>query len=468
MAPADPEARPALDDLIQALRGGRPGALAELLGGVHPADLAEWLQELEPDEAWAAFSALDTESRTEVLQCASDALLEELVPRLQTPELVSVVENMPADEVVDLLAVAEEPVVEEVLAEVDLERARRLRELAHHEADTAGGLMTTEFPYVQTGTRIGDAIKEFKQKDEEVPEDATGIFVVDAEHRPVGYLSGHDLLTNRIHDAVDGVMETDLVTVSPSDDQEDVAHRMLKYGLEAVPVVDGAGVLVGVVTADDLHEVLEEEVEEDILKLVGAAPVDQTRLPVWRRVRQRIPLQLLTVLGGLVTAYILSLALGGGAEGSQSGVELLRYLPIIIGIAGNVGIQCSTILVRAFATGEVQPERELSVLGAEVLTGLCIGILCGASTALVASFMEAGKDGGPQWLFGAAVGSAIAVAVVWAALLGCLVPMVFRRLGIDPAVVAGPFLITLSDVSGAAIFMGVARLVLSGAGGGGA
>ena len=107
-------------------------------------------------------------------------------------------------------------------------------------------------------------------------------------------------------------------------------------------------------------------------------------------------------------------------------------------------------------------------LGAEVLTGLCIGILCGASTALVASFMEAGKDGGPQWLFGAAVGSAIAVAVVWAALLGCLVPMVFRRLGIDPAVVAGPFLITLSDVSGAAIFMGVARLVLSGAGGGGA
>ncbi|MEO0649827.1 MAG: magnesium transporter [Planctomycetota bacterium] len=175
--------------------------------------------------------------------------------------------------------------------------------------------------------------------------------------------------------------------------------------------------------------------------------------------RQRLPLMGLTVIGGLLTAKILEVA-GTTGEGELSTTDLLRYVPIIVGLAGNVGIQSSTILVRGFATGEVDADRELSVVNSEVLTGTMIGLLCGIVTAGVAVFSEA-SEAGLAVSFATAIGIAIAIAVAWAALLGCLVPLGCRRLGIDPAIVAGPFLITMSDVSGTAIFMTVGHLIVS-------
>jgi magnesium transporter len=161
-----------------------------------------------------------------------------------------------------------------------------------------------------------------------------------------------------------------------------------------------------------------------------------------------------TVLGGLLTAWILDKALGEHLSGDA---ELLRFIPIVIGLAGNVGIQCSTILVRGFATGEVERERELAVLRGEVATGFLIGLICGTATMLITGFTE---SSGEAWSFAFAIGAAITVAVSWAALLGCVVPTVCRRVGIDPAVVAGPFLITVSDISGTVLYLGVAAILL--------
>ena len=225
-----------------------------------------------------------------------------------------------------------------------------------------------------------------------------------------------------------------------------------------MPIIDADGVLVGVVSGEDALEVIHEEAEEDILKLAGTSAEDQTRLPVLTRVRTRLPLQILTVLGGMGTAWILTATMGGGQAGPQaSGRQILSFLPLILGLAGNVGIQSSTILVRAFATGELSQERELSVLGSEVLTGLLMGLLCGAVTMIPAGLLEGEGD---SVRFASAVGAAITVAVTWTAFLGCVVPMTCQRLRIDPAVAAGPFLVTLSDISGASIFMGVAHLAL--------
>ncbi|MEM7305240.1 MAG: magnesium transporter [Planctomycetota bacterium] len=441
-----------LRDLEDVLGRG-PEALTAFVSEAHPADLAEWLLELDEDDGWRTFQALDTEGGAEVLEYASDPLREFLLARIPTVRLVEYVELLPADEVVDILALAEDAATEEVLRKVDFERAQGLRELAGYEPDTAGGIMTKDFVAVSAGTRIGDAIKEIKSEEGPAGEEELGVFVVDEAGRPVGFMSDRDLLTSGIHTNIDEAMDTELVVARVDDDQEDVAHQVLKYSVGAVPVVDGAGRLVGVISADDVTDVLEEEAEEDIRRLVGTGTTgteEQTRLPIWKRVRHRLPLMGLTVLGGVVTARILALALPGASESA----DVLRYLPIIIGLAGNVGIQSSTILVRAFATGEVQPEREASVVGAEVLTGLLIGVVCGIVTSVFATFLEADGD------LGSAVGGAITVAVTWAAILGCLVPISCRRVGIDPAIVAGPFLITLSDISGAAIFVGVAHLML--------
>ena len=383
----DTERKLELRDLEDVLARG-PEALGAFVAEAHPADLAEWLQEVDEDEAWRAFEALDGERSAEVLEYASDAVRELILQRITPGELAAHVEQLPADEAVDILALADDGVTEAVLRAVDFERAQGLRELSGYEPDTAGGIMTKDFVAVPLGTRIGDAIKEIKSGEGPASEEELGVFVVDGHGRPVGYLSDRDLLTSGIHTSIEEAMDTELVLTRVDDDQEDVAHQVQKYNVSAVPVVDGAGRLVGVIAADDVGDVLEEEAEEDIRRLVGTSPEDQTRLPVTTRVRHRLPLMGLTVLGGVVTARILDLALPGNSESA----DVLRYLPIIIGLAGNVGIQSSTILVRAFATGEVQPEREFTVVHSEVLTGLWIGLICGLATSVFASLLEGSRE----------------------------------------------------------------------------
>jgi magnesium transporter len=453
---SDSEKRLELKDLEEILQG-RGQALGEFLLEVHPADLAEWIQDLEPAQIARVMGAQNAEQRSELLSFADDSLSTELLEYLSVEQIVQVIEELPVDEAVDLLALTDEARSERVLRSVDFERAQGLRELASYGPDTVGGLMTTEFFTVLEDAHVGDAIKDIKSEEGPASEEELGVFIVDGEGRPTGYVSDRDLLTTPIHTPIKDVMETDLITIAATEDQEEVGQLVRKYSFSAVPVVDEDGVLIGVVSGEDAEDVFQEEAEEDILRIVGTSPEEQqTRLPVLVRVRHRLPLQALTVIGGLVTAWILDLALPDGEAGGT--VDILRYLPIIIGLAGNVGIQSSTILVRAFATGEVSPEREKSVLGSEVLVGTLIGLICGVTTMGVASLIESSE---PNALaFGVAVGGAISVAVTWASFLGCVVPIVCRRMGIDPAIVAGPFLITLSDISGAAIFIGVATLTL--------
>ena len=281
--------------------------------------------------------------------------------------------------------------------------------------------------------------------------------MLDAAGRPIGYLSDRVLLTHSIHTPVDEVMVGPLLT-AVTDDQEEAARTIAKYGLDVLAVVDDAGAMLGVISADDAADILEEEVGEDFALLTGTGSEgQQTRLPIHVRVRQRMPLMGFTVLAGLASAKILAIVLGSSAEagGENTQEAILRYLPLIVGLAGNVGIQSSTIFVRGFATGEVEPDREWSVFGSEWTVGSIIGVLCGLATWIVAGLIE---GSGPSGL-GLAVGVAVVAAVAWAAMLGGLVPIACRRLGIDPAIVAGPFLIAMSDVSGSVIYILVARAI---------
>ncbi|MFT7487266.1 MAG: magnesium transporter [Candidatus Paceibacteria bacterium] len=436
-------------ELILAALEGTHSDLEQTLEGLHEVDIAEAMLDLTDRETWMAFEALSLEMRAEVLAEAEDSLREQLLEQLTPRQIAAIVEEMAADDVVDMLAITGREVTERVLRNVDFERARGLRELASYDPESAGGLMTTEFVVIPENTRIGDAIKHLKQEASEADESA-GVFVVDADNRPVGYAPDRELLRHSIHEEIELAM-TDPIIVPVGMDQEEVALRIQKYGLNEIAVVDAIGAIVGIVHADDAQDVLEDEASEDMLKLVGTSAEHQTRLPIMKRVRGRIPLQALTVLGGLVTAWIIERAVGGESPEAS----LLRFIPIIIGLAGNVGIQASTILVRAFATGEVEPDREGSVLVSETIVGMVIGLLCGALTTGILYWTGA-EDG----RFAIAIGTAITCAVTWAAFLGCGVPMTCRRIGIDPAVVAGPFLITVSDISGTALYLAVAGMLV--------
>ncbi|HRV82522.1 MAG TPA: magnesium transporter, partial [Planctomycetota bacterium] len=290
-----------------------------------------------------------------------------------------------------------------------------------------------------------------------------GTYVVDADNRPIGYLSDRDLLTHNIHELVDAVM-VDPFVVSVDTDQEDAARVIERYGLQSLAVVDSSGALVGVISAEDASEIREEEAEEDLARIVGTSAGQQTRLPVWTRVRQRMPLMVLTVAGGLTSAKLLayftassaSVAAGANHPAIQFS-DILRYLPLIIGLAGNVGVQSSTILIRGYATGEIEKQREFRVLMGELTVGLLMGFLCGLAVAVTSSWIEQGV-----WLggFGLSVGIATTLAVGWATFLGCVVPTGCRWIGVDPAIVAGPFLISFSDVTGSLIYIMIARALL--------
>ncbi|MEZ6015901.1 MAG: magnesium transporter [Planctomycetota bacterium] len=426
---------------------------ARALAAVHPADASEWLHDAPTDLRHLVFAELPAPLQAEVLQYADEVLTSQLVLRLDAVALGALIEELPSDDAADLLNGVDDRRAADALAQLPAAAADELRDLRAYASDTAGGVMATEFVAARLGQRVGDVVKELRQEDDAEPD--LGVFVLDGDQRPVGYIPDRDLLTTRIHTPVEEVMVEPFV-VQTNQDQEEVAQLIAKYGLDSVGVVDGAGLLVGVISAADAAEILEEEVDEDFSRLVGAGTErQQTRLPVLVRVRQRMPLMVLTVLGGLGSAKILA-ALGGGGGGNSA---ILRYLPLIIGLAGNVGIQSSTILVRGFATGEIERERERAVLAAEWAVGALIGLICGTLIWLVAGQLEGARSPG----LGLAVGVAVAVAVAWAALLGGTIPLVCRRFGIDPAIVAGPFMVALSDISGSAIYLVVANQILGAA-----
>jgi magnesium transporter len=432
-----------------------PAAAAFLVREAHPADGADWLEDLDLDQAWAVFAELDTEHQAEILEYAEPDLTTELASRMTAADLGEVLEEMPSDEAADVVKDTDDAIVERALETIEPETADELRALAEHDPDSAGGIMATEFVTVSQDERLGDAVKAIRQQGEDAEEELD-VFVVDDAGKPVGFLPDRVLLSQPIHTPVAEAM-TEARTILISEDQEEAAKLIDKYGLVSLGVVGDDGRLVGVISAEDASEVFGEEAEEDLLRIVGAATdTYQTRLPVLKRVRQRLPLMGLTVVAGLVSARVLRAFLGaeGGHGGGEAGTaDILRYLPLIIGLAGNVGVQSSTILVRAFATGELDGARARSVLGGEASVGATIGLICGAIIALTVALMEGSG-------FGVAVGVATSASVACAAVLGCLIPITCRRLGIDPAIVAGPFLICLSDLAGSVIFVVVAQAIM--------
>lgn len=437
----------AFHDLV----GVSPAQAAAYLEGVHAADRVEWLRDVSADDAWRVYCELDTEDQAEVIEFAEDDLRTSLIERMSAGDLRDVLDELPSDEAADLLGEADTRVAEDVLATIDSETAAELRELAAHDPETAGGLMATEFVTVGPGERIGDAVKAIRKQGEDAEEELA-VFVVDAEGKPLGFLPDRVLLSQPIHTPVTEAM-VEPITVDVAADQEDAARLVEKYGLHSLGVVDPAGALIGVISQEDAIEVMAEEVEEDLMRLAGASAESlHGSTAVLKKARNRLPLMGITVLSGLLSAKVLRMFLGDAGSG-EGATDILRYLPLIIGLAGNVGVQSSTILVRAIAVGELEGSRARAMLRSETLVGVVNAFVCGLVLTGVVSLMEPGQ-------LGMAVGIATAAAIIFAAVLGTSVPVLCQRVGIDPAIVAGPFLICLSDVSGSVLFVIVARFLL--------
>jgi magnesium transporter len=367
------------------------------------------------------------------------------------------------DDLADVLLEVSPEERDEILALLDEPRQREVRALLAYAEDAAGGLMSPWFARVRPEVTVDEAIRYLRRQARGELETIYYGYVLDAEQRLLGVVSLRQLMTAPGEQPVREIMKRDVVSVREEMDQESVARVFAQHALMAIPVVDGEGRMKGIVTADDIVDVVEEEATEDIQKLGGMEALDAPylRTPLLRMVRKRAGWLSALFLGEMLTAT----AMGHYEAQIARAVVLSLFVPLIISSGGNSGSQATTLVIRAMALGEVRLVDIVRVIRRELASGVLLGAILGAiGFARIVVWQQLFHPYGEHWLLvAAAVGLSLVGVVTWGTMAGSLLPFLLRALGLDPASASAPFVATLVDVSGLIIYFTVAEAVLRGA-----
>jgi len=421
----------------------------QIIEALLPPDQAEVFGELDRNQQDAILPNIEIEDAADILEELPDAEAAEIAARLGTDDLAHIVAEMEPDEAADLLGDLSPTLTEETLGIMGA--PTDVWPLLLHPDETAGGLMTSEylaFPETMTAARTLDTIRGWAPKGEETPY----LYVIDQDGRLVGVVSLFQALRANPGSPLGSIADRDVLAVNVRDGQETAAHLMSRYDLSAVPVVDDNSILAGVITVDDLVDVLEAEATEDVQRFGGSAPLHQAYLEttIPAAAVKRIGWLLLLFVTGSLTAAVIKLF----QSTLNQVVVLSLFTPLITGTGGNAGSQTAATVMRALAVGDVTPRDALPVLWREFRTSLLLGAVLsvgGFCTALLyhASLGVAGV-----------LGITLIGVVIWANTVGALLPLLAAKVGADPAVVSGPLMSTVVDATGLLIYFSIARIVL--------
>jgi magnesium transporter len=443
----------ALTQISQYLRENRVEKAISLLESLRPPDQADVFEELDEEHQTQLLPRLDVESSADILEEMEDEEAAELATRLQAEALAPILDEMESDEAADLLGDLPLEQVRDILAR--MKDAAAVRPLLIHADESAGGLMTSEFPALRRRQTVAAALaclKAWAPEEEPGSQRAYYLYVVDEQQRLQGVVSLLDLITADPWKHVGDIMDPDPISVQAGADQEECARLMSRYDLISLPVVNGENRLIGIITADDLVDVLEEETTEDIQRLGGAQPLHRPYLSVGvlRMVWKRVGWLLLLFLTGTITGTVMR-----WFEGDlQTVVALTYFVPLLIGTGGNAGAQTTSTIIRALAIGDIDLRDALRVLWHEFRTGLLLGLLMGAFAYIRAVTWGTGP------LLGISVCLSIWSIVLWSVSVGSVLPLAAARLRIDPTVISGPAMSTLVDATGLLIYLSIARAIL--------
>jgi magnesium transporter len=434
-----------VDRLRELIEQGREFDIIHLFTEMHAADIAELIDRLREEEKKRLFALLDVEKASDVISQLSVESRDQILEDLPTERLVQIVDDMESDDAADLLAELPEDQVRAALRAIDRVDSLEVQRLLAYEKDTAGGLMQAELVKVSPQWTLQEALESVREQAREV-EDVHDIFVVDEHGRLLGALEIEDLILHPSERRVSEVMKTSIPRVTTNVDQEEVAHIFQKYDIITLPVVDASGRLLGRITVDDVVDVMEEEASEDFFKMAGIEGELVYSGRPFQIARLRLPWLLTNLFGGLLVGYLMWLF----KLTLKEALVLVTFVPVITGMGGNAGIQSSTIIIRGFATGRLDMTRLWRHLFQEFRVAILMGTACGLVVGLVAAAWHG------IGMLGFVVGTAMVGAITVANLMGTLVPALFKRLGIDPAVAAGPFVTTANDITGILIYLGIA------------
>ncbi len=427
---------------------GEVDQAAQLLQDMHPAEISHVLEMLPDDSKVLLFNALNAKTAAEVIVELSEDSRQQVLDFLQTEKLTEIVDDLPSDEATDIIADLPAEQASEVLRNIDAEDSAEVRTLLQYDEDTAGGIMQMEMVQARTDWTVSQVIDHIRLKGDEV-ENLVNIFVVDNQQRLAGVLPLAKLVTARPDAKAGEIMEPCDLVIRVDEDQEDVAHRFRRYDAISAPVVDEQGRLLGRITGDDVMKVLEEETSEDFLRMAGSSGDDIIYSGrILRVTGMRLPWLLTNLFGGMVTGWLLWLF----RVRLTDAIFLISFIPVIMSMSGNVGIQSSTIMVRGFAVGRVSFANLWSIVYRELRVALVMGLACGTVAGSVAYLWHGNATLGPV------VGLSMLVAILAASLIGTLAPAAFKKIKVDPAVSAGPFVTTFNDIMAITIYFTIATI----------
>lgn len=439
-----------LEQIEQLIHHKNDQELEVLLNDLHHADIAEIFEELDIAEATYIFKVLDSEKTAEILLELEDDVREKILKALSPKEIAEELDELDTDDAADIIAELPQSKKEEVISELeDVEHAKDIVDLLRYDEDTAGGLMGKELVKVNENWNVLTCVKEMRIQAEHVTR-VHSIYVVDDENRLKGRLSLKDLLTTSTKTPISEVYIKKVDSVRVNASNVEVARIMQKYDLEAIPVVDEMGRLVGRITIDDIVDVIKEEADKDYQLAAGISQDVEADDSILELTKARLPWLVLALFGGFISVKMLGLFEPAMKEHG----ELFFFTPLIAAMAGNVGVQSSAIIVQGLANHTISGtifNRLLKEISLSLFNGLIL-----ASLLFLGSHFLLGVES----KIGVIVTIALVSVIVIASLIGTSIPLLLDKFGIDPALATGPFITTSNDICGILIYFSIAKLIL--------
>ena len=441
------------DTFGRLLRRHAQTNLVKLINKTHPADLAIVFRYFNDEEQKQVFSLMQANDHTvEFLVELDDTLIEKILDTENAERVSSLIQNASTNDQSYILGSLKEEQAQSVIDLLKKEEQEEIEEIMAYPQDSAGSMMATDVFTLYQNTTCGDALKTLQ--DQQEAEMVFYLYITDEDDSLVGVASLRALATTPSNTLLKDIMEKRVHSVRPETDQEDVAQIVAQYNYLAVPVIDGDDQLLGIVTVDDVVDVIREEATEDFLQMAGAGKDREILLKSsWENAKVRLPWLFASWIGGVMAAYII----GKYENMLESMIALAAFIPIIIGMGGNIGTQSSTIIVRGMATGRIEIGNEFKVLLKELRVGLILGVLYGIMLGIFANFKFLGSDP----MLGVVVGLSICSSMLLATAVGTFTPLILRKLDIDPAVATGPFVTTSIDILGVLLYFMIAGLLLT-------
>lgn len=415
-------------------------------------DVAELIEELPSEKAAVAFRTLPKEMAAEVFSNLPPETQQVIIGAVTDNELSEIMEDLFVDDAVDMLEELPANVVKRVLKNADPQMRRLINQFLRYPENSAGSIMTAEFIDLKKNMTVSDAIKRIRRTGED-SETIYTCYVTDRSRKLEGIVTVKDLLLSEDDTQIEELMETDVITAVTEEDQEEVVSRMMKYDFIAMPVVDNENRLVGIVTVDDVMDVMEEEATEDFEKMAAMAPSERPYLKtnVFELAKHRIMWLLVLMVSGMITGGIL-----GKYEAAFSALPMLvTFIPMLTDTGGNAGSQSSTLVIRGMAVGDILPKDFLKVFWKELRVSMLVGAVLSAVNFIRLAITYPGDE-----MVAFTVAIAMFATVMMAKTIGGILPMAAKLLHADPAIMAAPLITTIVDAFSLIIYFNVAQMLL--------